>query len=408
MSIYTEAIGALEKAGRPLDMDELAGATGRTKRQLASRLYELKQQGRVMTDEDHKGIFWLPSQAEGVISTPIPTNGHAPSPAPADDPISGDEQEFARLLTDCDVRRARDTITRTFFSGDAYDLDNLVAVLEDSRAYVNPNQAKLILRYWARYTGMALNPLLEERLGAHHTDSKGNATVSPDQKFVQDLGWKIEKDKDGEWGPYPVGELSYGDALKWAATYNASHPKHQDDAEDEADAPKGRGRRGAGKEEPSVLEMVKTLKELMLPEKDSSRDEEVRLLREQLEKVERDRHDDRMERLEGMIAASVNRNPIADYLAMRDQIQAVNPTSPVTDNSPTVQLVKDQTDKMDKIGNRLMGVLERAALQSGYTGDSEPEKVSTPAEREDRAGALAKKMEQGDKSKELRAELFGR
>ena len=78
----------------------------------------------------------------------------------------------------------------------------------------------------------------------------------------------------------------------------------------------------------------------------------------------------------------------------------------VTDQSPTVQLIKDQSDKLDKNMNRLVGLLERAILRGQE--DVIPEEHSTPEERDQRAERLLGRMEQATRSRELRQELFGR
>lgn len=401
-------------------LEELHSSTGHIKKTLSSRLYDLKRWGQVT--QDAQGAYWL---ATSTSSSPeeeaASTNGHGPSQPAAPgaphqterhQPLSGDEEEFMRLLVDCDVRRARDTITSTFFRGDVYDLNNLVEVLEDAKGYVNPNQARMVLRYWARYIGFDIGKLakLEERLGRAASPG-GSSSGDPDDagKFIEDLGWTIKKDKDGDWVPTLGGDLSHRDSLRWAATMNATRAAKRDDDDDEDDDPKEkRGRRRQEEKDPELvwLERMKMYKDVFGGD-DSGKDEEVRLLKEKLEQMERDREAERLERLEQGMAALANRNPLTDYIQMRDQLNQIAPqSSPVTDNSPTVQLIKDQSDKMTKGMDRLTGIIERAALR-GHDA-IEPEERYSPEERESRAGALVKKLEQGDEHKQLRQDLFGR
>ena len=136
---------------------------------------------------------------------------------------------------------------------------------------------------------------------------------------------------------------------------------------------------------------------------------EFRRRAEELAREREARQEDRFNRLESMVGSALNRNPIQEYVEMRQQLEAIEgprQVPAVTDQSPTVQLIKDQSDKLDKNMNRLAGVLERAMLR----GQDEvvPEEHSTPEEREKRAERLLGRMEQQGRSRELRQELFGR
>lgn len=411
----------LQEEGR-CSLDRLANGTGHKKKSLSSRLYDMKRYGVVMLDEEG-GEYYLPNVEpflngndgdSGDSSNGSSPRASSPRPGPVavredQGPISADQDFFERLLQDCDVRRARDTITRFFFAGDVHDLGNLLEVLEEARGYINPNQARLILRSWSRYIGADLAQVarMEERLGR----PAGGSSKEPDEDhFIEGLGWTVAKDRDGDWIPKPGGELSHREALKWAATNNAIRQPRAGDDEDDEETPKGRkGRHGGGRQEqqqPTLLEIITTVKELFTPE-NSGKDDEVRQLREEMARMRETQEENRFQQLEGMITSLTNRNPIADFLAMRVQLnELAPPPSVVTDNSPTVQLLKDQTDKMDRGVNRLAGILERVALR-GHD-EIEPESRYTDDEREAKASAAIKSMEQGEESKQLRQELFGR
>lgn len=411
MTIAEDITTALQDREGPMSVDDIVTATGHDRNKLYRRLWEMKRSHQVESDPHHQGIYWLPDLPPE-NKPQAATNGRVEAlspPSSTDDdlvPLSGDEEEFKRLLVDCSVTRARETITRTFFGGDHTDMENLVSVLQDARAYVNIGAARMILRYWARYIGGDLGqlPKLEERL-----ESRTGSNQTPDEDhFIEDMGWQVVKDKDGDWITKPGGELTQREALKWAATNNAIRPAREDDEEDEA--PKRRGsRQPARQEQPNMLEIITTVKELMTPADTSGKDDQVRALTERIEQMDRDRQDDRMTKLEELMAATVNRNPVTEFLQMRDQMDAMNPRSGVTDNSPTVQLVKDTSDKLDRNMTRLAGIIERVALRApSATDENIPDQEYTPEEREDRAGKLVDRMSQNSESKQLRRELFGR
>ena len=105
------------------------------------------------------------------------------------------------------------------------------------------------------------------------------------------------------------------------------------------------------------------------------------------------------------------RNPLGEYLETQTQLQALGlaggPQQHVTDTSPTVQLVKDQSDKMDKNMNRLVGVLERVVLRDHDQLAAE-ETNSTPQQQEEKAAELLGRLKGTTRSKELRDSLWGR
>jgi hypothetical protein len=419
MSVSDDILRALNEGG-PMAIQQLYEATGHKKKTLQSKLYELRQAGKVARSQD--GVYEvLATSGQGdnededilppsATDRPGPQSREArdtPGPqaqaSPLRQPLSGDQEKFRALLQDCDVKKALDTITETFFAGDPEDLEHLASVLDDARAYVSPLQRRLIVRYWARYIKRDVPPLLEERL-THQESEKGERS-RPGSEFVEDIGWKVEKDKDGDWVPRPGGDLSYEKALKYAATMNATRGSSaEEDAGEEEEGGGGRKRRRGGGRDPILTLLI----ERAFPDKDS-RDDEIRALREELDREREARQEERFNRLEGMVSSALSRNPVQEYMEMKQQVEAIEgPRQPpiVTDQSPTVQLIKDQSDKLDKNMNRLVGILERAVLR----GQEEviPEEHSTPEERDKRAERLLGRMEQATRSRELRQELFGR
>jgi len=376
-----------------------------------ARLWELRADGFLALGED--GVYQLTSDhdPEGPEREELSkrdlspaTNGHGPTEFSDDQTFTGDQDKFRALLKECGVNKAVDPITEMFFSGDSEDLENLVTVLEDARAFVQPGSKRMLVRYWATYIQRAVPNNLEERL---KQDGRGTADSKiPGSEFMEDLGWKVEKDTDGEWIPRPSGELNYPQALKWCATMNASRPMGRDDPEEEdTTTPRGR-KRGARQ---GIDPTISLLLERAFPEKDD-RDERIHALERRLEEQERSRQDDRMDRLEELVAAGANRNPLTDFLETQTQLQALGlggGQQHVTDTSPTVQLVKDQSDKMDKNMNRMVGVLERVMLRDHNTLASE-ETSTTPEQQEAKAAELVGKMRQGTRSQALRTQLWGK
>jgi len=420
MSVSDDIQQVLRERG-PMALQQLNETTGHKKKTLQSKLYELRQAGKVARSAD--GLYQAMAAApeaedeDADLLPPSPKDRPVPQSREARDtpgpqaqaslprqPLSGDQEKFRSLLQDCDVRKALDTITETFFAGDPENLEHLTSVLDDARAYVSPLQRRLIVRYWARYIKRDIPPLLDERL-SHQEGEKGDGGKDG-SRFIEDLGWKVEKDRDGDWVPRPGGELSYEKSLRYAATLNATRSSAGDEGgnEEDEDAPAGKRRRRGGGRDPILTLLI----ERAFPDKDD-RDEDLKALREELSKEREARQEERFSRLEGMIGSALNKNPFQEYLEIKQQVEAIEgprqvPT--VTDQSPTVQLIKDQSDKLDKNMNRVVGLLERAMLR----GQDEviPEEHSTPEERDKRAERLLGRMQQAGRSRELRRELFGK
>ncbi|MBM3944815.1 MAG: hypothetical protein FJ317_04895, partial [SAR202 cluster bacterium] len=306
-------------------LQQLFEATGHKKKTLQSKLYELRQAGKVARNQDgvYEAVAGAAPEEDGDSDVLPPaaqdrpgpqareakdTPGPQAQPNPPRQPLSGDQEKFRALLQDCDVRKALDTITETFFAGDPEDLEHLVSVLDDARAYVSPLQRRLIVRYWARYIKRDLPPLLEDRLNRQEGDRSDRER--PGSEFVEDLGWKVEKDKEGDWVPRPGGELSYEKALKYAATMNATKGSAADesDEEDDGEPSTGKRRRRGGRDPILTL-----LLDRAFPDKDN-RDDEVKTLREELAREREARQEERFNRLEGMVSSALNRNPVQDYL----------------------------------------------------------------------------------------------
>ncbi|MBW1991265.1 MAG: recombinase family protein [Deltaproteobacteria bacterium] len=206
MSVSNDILAALNAQG-PMTLQQLYEATGHKKKTLQSKLYELRQGARWPGARTASTRDWWPrrkrttrptTSCPPAWRTPPPpqpretqasrTARDAPGPQaqrhPLRQPLSGDQEKFRALLQDCDVRKALDTISETFFAGDPEDMEHLVGVLEDARAYVSPLQRHLIVRYWARYIKRDVPPLLEERLSRQ--EGERGERQRPGSEFVED------------------------------------------------------------------------------------------------------------------------------------------------------------------------------------------------------------------------------
>lgn len=412
MTQKAEIFQALKEKGPMNEAQIRQACPGIKSKSVKARLWDLRCEGffalgedgvyQVTSDHDPEG----PEREELSRRNVSPANGHGPDEFADDGEIfTGDQDKFKALLKECGVTKAIEPIAAMFFAGDPEDLENLVQVLEDARAFVPVGIKRMLVRYWATYIERALPSSLEERL----KQDRGTADSKvPGNQFMEDLGFKVEKDRDGEWVPRPSGDLTYPEALKWCATMNANRPMEREDPDEEEDTKTTRGRK-RGRQEDPILSKLLDRAFPDKPEKDE-RDDRIQALERRLEEQESARQDDRMERLEELVAAAVNRNPIQEYMEFQTQLQALGLGSGqqhVTDTSPTVQLVKDQSDKMDKNMNRIVGVLERVMLKDHNT--LAPEETSnTPEQQEAKAAELLGTMRQGARSKELRTKLWNK
>lgn len=331
-------------------------------------------------------------------------------------------QQFIQHMVRIGVapRDAIPTIADIFFSGDTDDLNWLYQVLaKDAQGFVSKTQRRLIMSWWSRTRELDFDPdeyglqepgeiKTKKTLGKKGEDEE--ATRGP---FDPGQGWMIAKDKDGDWIPIPGGPLTYPEAMNSAAqrqalkSYSDRFGTSDDDDTEEEGATKARSR--APKREETVVEkMLLMMMEKMFDSnagKSSGESETIRQLREKVEAMEQDRVEQRFERLEATIAANLSRDPWDDYDGFVKQANRLGwAPNVVTDSSPAVQLIKDSTDKLDKTGSRLLGLMERIALRGDVF---EPEHTRTPEEKDTKAGQLLTQVSGNERSKALRRETFG-
>lgn len=329
---------------------------------------------------------------------------------------------FIKHMSDIGVvpKEAIPTIADLFFAGEIDDLDWLNTVLKRHAAgYVSPHQRNLIVGFWAKTRGL---PYSEEEEDWQVPDKTGKGVVKgkagakeekPAHPMDLGIGWKVGKDKQGDWVPIPGGPLTYEDALDRAekratiAAYTLGGGDEGGEAapEGETAAPTKKGKAGA---QTFVETLMLKVVENVLDGgggKSSAADAKVEALEGQLATMRDDRQEERFERLEGLIAQAAARDPWDEYTHFTQQAQRFGyGPNIVTDQSPAVQLIKDSTEKIDRNVGRLMGIIERTALRSE---EFAPETTRTPDQRENKAGELLETAQGRNRSRQLRRDTFG-
>jgi len=399
-----------------------------------TKALELQKLG--LADKDDDGVWSLrdgvtpQTLITGEIGPPAPPAPGAeevepgkPTPPIARSPgIPLDQRSmFIKHCTDIGIapREAIPTITDIFFSGDINSLQWLNQVLsKDAAGYVTHQQRRLMLSWWANTRRLDFD---EEEYGfppqgKGEKDTKGKklgaAEVKPERRLDPGMGWKVDRDKDGAWITVPGGPMSYQEAIDASErralidSYNKGGGGQE--AEGEEGLEEGAPARKGGKKQESLVEyMMKKMVDKMLEGPGAQGDgqsETVTKLTERIENMERERQEERFDRIEGMVAQIAARDPWEEYdriQAMKDRLGGGAPV--VTDQSPAVQLIKDTTDKMDKNVSRMVGLFERTMLHSEVFN---PENTRTPKDRESKAGELLGEVQSRDRSRALRKDAF--
>ena len=312
------------------------------------------------------------------------------------------------------------TIASIFFNGDIDNLSWLNTVLLKSAAgWVNHNKRRLIIDWWSHTRGLpfmpdALFPGGEEEGKARKAAALvAESEPKAEKRLDPGVGWKIQKDGDGDWVMMPGGPMSYQEATDAAkerqiiSAYTRVKPDSEPEAGEFGD--ETGGTRKGGKKAETIMEyMMKKMIDATLDGgkgKASEESETIKRLIERIDSMEKERQEERVERMEGVIAGLASRDPWDDYnriQEMKDRLGVGG--SAVTDQSPAVQLIKDTTDKMDKNVARLVGVIEKAALRSDQFA---PETTRTPEQRETKASELLAQVEVRERSRALRKDTFG-
>ncbi|KKK90638.1 hypothetical protein LCGC14_2721010, partial [marine sediment metagenome] len=285
--------------------------------------------------------------------------------------------------------------------------------------WVTPRHRRLVMEWWARTRGLPFEEDEYAFVPEAEAKAKKGARGEEDepaagQTMDAGVGWKIEKDDDGDWVAIPGGPLpTYKEALEAAKQRQvlAAYAKRPaSGADDNGDDEEGeRPSRKGGKRGDSIVEkmMMKMVDKMLDGDqgKGSVESETIQRLMDRIDQMDKDRQEERMERLEGMVAQSLARDPWEDYDRISQMKERLGGGAPaVTDQSPAVQLIKDSTDKMDKNVGRLVGIMERIVLRDG---DIKLENTRTPEAREDKAAELLETVQDRARSRGLRKAAFG-
>lgn len=441
MNIQQQVIEYLLKKGK--QDPEFAGASSREMakkisykaKSIESQCLLLEHAGlifRNQEDEHSSPNIW--QKREGVIVDTVKT-GELEMTNPPSEPTGATEkapeasadldqkQMFVDHLGKIGVtpKNAIPTIADIFFSGDIYDLTWLKQVLQKEAAgFVNPGQQRIIVSWWSHSRGLpfAEDELFPESEGDEKprkgAAGKAGDDQRPERPLDPGMGWKIAKDRDGDWVAIPGGPMNYKEATEGAERRHLigayQLPKGDDDGEEpaEGDSPKA-SRRGVKREEPLVDKLMLKLIDKVFDGdqgRGSEADARVERLQEQMAAMQAERQEERFERLEGLVAQVAGRDPWDEY----DKIQALKDRlgvggGAVTDQSPAVQIIKDSSDKLDKNVSRVVGIMERFILREG---NFQPEETRTPGERDTRAGELLDTARGREASRDLRRQTFGR
>lgn len=317
-------------------------------------------------------------------------------------------------------KEAIPTVASIFFSGDIDNLKWLEQVLKrDSAGFVTPHQRRLIISFWSNTRGLPYNPdeffpELDDEGRPKKAVAKGEKEEEkPAKPFDLGIGWKIGKDKTGEWEAQAGGPMNYKEAVDAAKERQMitvwGRREGEPEAEMEVEGEEVTAGRKGGKKTESLMEyMMKKMVDNMFGEGKAGGDgdsETVRRLTERIDDMEREKNEERMERLEGMVAQAISRDPWDDYDRIEKmKVRLGGGGSAVTDSSPAVQLIKDATDKMDKNVGRLVGLMERTVLKSEAFA---PEETRSPQDRERKAGELLSEVRSRERSTTLRKDVFG-
>jgi len=433
-SILSQIVDKLYADG-PMGVSEMCKTIPYPYKSVYTKALELQKLG--LADKDDNGVWSLeegvtpqtlitgekemPGAQETGAGKEPPATGTAPIVRSTGAPLDQKTMFIQELKNiGCAPKEAIPTIANIFFSGDIDSLRWLEQVLKrDSAGFVTPHQRRLIISFWSNTRGLPYDPdqffpELDDEGKAKVPGAKGEkGAEKPEKRLDLGLGWKVDRDKDGSWIAQPGGPMSYQEAVD-AAERRAlidSYRRGGGDQEAEGEGTGEEGIRvgkGAKKPESLIEYMMKKMVDNMLEGKKGQEDgdsETVRKLTERIENMERERNEDRFERIEGLIANIASRDPWEDYDRIEAMKQRLGVGGPVvTDQSPAVQLIKDSTDKLDKGMNRLLGVIERTALHSE---EFAPETTRSPQEREGKASELLGEVTQREKSRALRRGAFG-
>ena len=419
----------------PMDCSALTEHIPYKYKSISTKCLELEKSGLIERDKDRvwalrpgvtprtleTGELEETTEVEEVAGAETPSKRPAPITRGKGVPLDQRGMFIEHMVSiGCTPKEAIPTIADIFFSGDIEDLKWLNHVLtREAAGYVTAQQRRLMMSWWANTRKLPYN---EEDFAwpegtepSYTKPGKGEKAKpgAPQKPLDTGQGWRVGKDKAGDWVALPGGPMSYEDAVAAAErrALIASYSLGTGEEEGVATTEEGEGqpaRRGARPRESMFEKMFLQMFESVIEGRQGRGDgesETVKRLQERIDDMERDRLDERFERIEGLVAQAVSRDPWDDYDRIQKMKERLGVGGPVvTDQSPAVQLIKDSTDKVDRNVARLMGIVERAALRGE---EFKPEETRSAEERESKAGELLNVAQGRERSRGLRRRTFG-
>jgi hypothetical protein len=425
-SIKQRIIKAIAQHG-PLTVDGLMSyVKGVEKKSVHTKALELFNDHLLLRDEN---MVW--SLAEGVSPDSIPADEESSGASAAGGTQKGapldPQSQFEVLLAGCGVDKTYiPTISELFRSGDVDDLKWLREVLTRHAAgFVKPAQVRLITSTWAKTRSLPFDPnefdIAETGAGSSAREIGKETQVPLAARIAEGagVGFKVGKDKDGDWVPLPGGMLSYQDALSSCERLMAIKAMSSGQSGEDGDEPEaGTGTKGgskSGKQAMSFQErMMETIFNKLLDGKLDSRsgdDPQIKALVAQvqqanatIQQLKEDREQERLDRMEANIAAIASRDPWDNPAEIARARAALGVQSgAITDGSPAVQIIKDSSDKISKTADRMLSIVEQAALQQGTF---RPEEKRSPEEKEKKAADLLQESQAKERARTLRQRAF--
>ena len=429
MNIKAQVIKYLTKKEMATSKD-MARAIPYKAKSIETQCLALEHDGLIFRAQgDERGTPNLWQKNEGVtvdtvatgeleMSTASGAEKETPPTPPAESAELDQKGMFINHLTQIGVapKAAIPTIAELFFEGNIEDLSWLHHVLlKNAAGFVTGNQRSLIMAWWAKTRHL---PFDEEKYpGEPATEGKAKKAGKEDDKPARPLdpgqGWRVAKDREGDWVALPGGPMTYQEAVEAAERRHLigsyQIPRGEDGGEEADEAEGSRpARRGGKREETLVEKMMLKFMDSMLDGRsgrDSAGDERVEQLQGQINQMQKERQEERFERLEGLVAQAASRDPWDEYEKINRMKERLGIGGPaVTDNSPAVQLIKDSTDKLDKNVGRMVGIMERVVLREGGFA---PEETRSEGQRDEKAGELLRTVQDRDRSRGLRKHAFG-
>ncbi len=403
-NVASRIMGHMISKGQPLTLEAIIAEFPDVERKTVhNRILDLVKTGKLAHDQE-SGTY-----ITGESFKPDIVEGNPAAKKPKEDATLDPRERFMALVRSTGVKeQIIPTIADFFFAGDINKISSLDDVLgKQAVGFVTRQQHRMIRGTWAKIMNLDYDPGefdTNTTDDAEGKDTKGGKKEKPSNPMDLGMGWQVKKDKDGEWVPVQGGDLNYEQALLHCERMNMARGYAAAETGDDAVEEPGKPRAGKTKQSPmdTLLQtlLTKMVEQMTNPKKEGD-SEELKVLRLRIQQLEDDKAQRWREGIESTLAALVSRDPVKEIMDRKKEL-GLEGTPTVTSPSPAVQVITDQSNKLEKQGDRLLGILERRLLKDDYV----PEETRTPTEREKKAGELLNSANSNEHSKQLRKELF--